>query len=78
MTRLVLDASMIQRLQGLAQPLELCDESGRVLAHVLPAYASEDYESVEPEISEEELQRRESSDEPCYTTEEVLAHLRSL
>ena len=36
-----------------------------------------DYEPWEPPIEEEELKRREQSDE-WYSTEEVLAHLKSL
>lgn len=31
MTRVLLDPALLKRLHNLAQPLELCDESGRIL-----------------------------------------------
>ncbi len=77
MTRIILDAAMREKLHGRTQPLELCDESGQVLARVTPLLDLSQYEPCEPEISEEELQRREKSDK-WYTTEQVLAHLKSL
>ena len=58
MTRITLDADLRSKLLNLTQPLELCDESGRVLARVLPAIDASMYEGLEPQISEEELQRR--------------------
>jgi hypothetical protein len=36
MTRVVLDAELRSKLQGLTGPVELCDESGKVVARVLP------------------------------------------
>lgn len=50
---------------------------GRVLARVMPVYDPSEYGPLEPQISEEELQRREKSDK-WHTTEQVLAHLKSL
>ena len=67
MIRIVLDATLKSKLADLVQPLELYDESGRLLGRFTPA---------EPQLSEEELQRREQ--EPEYSTEEVLAHLEKL
>jgi hypothetical protein len=77
MTRIVVDEGLRAKLQGLSQPLELCDESGRVVARVFPNIDLSEYEPWEPPTSEEELQRRESSTD-WYTTQEVLAHLKSL
>ncbi len=77
MTRITLDASESSKLHGLTQVVELCDPSGRVLGQLIPAVDPSEWEPMTPEASEEELARREQSTE-WYTTEEVLAHLRSL
>jgi hypothetical protein len=76
-TRVILDTALRSRLYNLQQPLELCDESGKVLARLIPVLAPPEFEAWEPEISEEELRRREQSDK-WYTSEQVLAHLKSL
>jgi hypothetical protein len=76
MTQIVLDAALRSKLYDLKQPLELCDESGRILARLVPVLDSSDFEPVEPQLSAEELQRRRG--EPEYSTAEVLAHLENL
>ncbi len=78
MTRITLDADLRQRLLDLSRPLELCDESGLVLARLLPNPDPALYESSEPEVSEEELQRRRRDKGKTYSTAEVLAHLETL
>jgi len=78
MTKVILDTVLREKLLDLSQPLELCDESGRVLAHLLPAVNSALYEGLEPQISREELQRRKQNKGKTYTTAEVLAHLEKL
>lgn len=75
MTQLILDASMRSKLYELKQDLELCDESGQVLARLIPVV---DPSAFEPQVSDEELRRRSQSNEKTYTTAEVLAHLESL
>ena len=77
MIRVVLDAELRKKLHKLTEPLELCDESGQILAHVEPFVDLSKYEPWVPEFDEEELRRREQSDK-WYTTEQVLAHLKSL
>lgn len=77
MTKVIVDETMLSKLHNLTQALELCDPEGRVLGRVLPTFDLSVYEPWEPPISEEELQERERSTE-WYTTEQVLAHLRSL
>jgi hypothetical protein len=77
MTRVILDATLREKLHNLAQPLELCNDDGRVLARVLPVYDAAEYGPLEPQISDEELQRRKRSTK-WYTTEQVLAHLKGL
>ena len=78
MTRITLDASLRSKLLDLAQPLELCDESGQVLARLLPTIDSTRYEGLEPQISREELERRKQNKGKTYTTDEVLAYLEKL
>ena len=77
MTRVTIDSATTEKLAGVRDVVELCDESGRVLARVIPLPDLYDYEPWEPPIDEEEMRLRENSTE-WYTTEEVLAHLRSL
>ena len=76
MTQVILDAAFRSKLYELRQPLELCDEAGRVLARLIPVLDPTQYEPVEPQITAEELQRRRQ--EPEYSTAEVLAHLEKL
>jgi hypothetical protein len=78
MTRVVLDADLRGKLLNLSEPLELCDESGRVLAKVTPILDPSEYGPLDPQISREELERRIRSRSKTYNTEEVLAHLERL
>jgi hypothetical protein len=68
MTRIILDPALLGKFEEVTQPAEICDPSGRVLGRFVPV--------TEPQLSEEELQRREQ--EPDYSTGEVLAHLEKL
>jgi len=77
MTRITVDEVLRARLLNLSQPLELCDESGQVLARVVPETSLVELEAWEPPIDEEELRRREQSDR-WYTTKQVLEHLKNL
>jgi hypothetical protein len=78
MSRVLVDEALRAKLQNFSRPLELCDESGRVLGRLFPAVDLSQYEPWEPPISEEELRRREQSNEKRYTTAEVLARLEKL
>lgn len=71
------DDVLRSKLENLTVPLAICDESGRVLARVVPQADLSDYELTEPRISVEELRRRKNSDQ-WYTTAQVLDHLRDL
>lgn len=78
MTQIIVDAALRSKLGGLTTPLDLCDENGKVLAHVVPALNPDDYEPCEPPpLSEEELRKRENSSR-WYTSEEVRRHLETL
>jgi hypothetical protein len=78
MTRVIVDQTLRMKLRDLTEPLELCDESGRVVGHVFPAADLSDYEPWEPPVDEAELRRREQSSENRYSTTEVLTHLEQL
>jgi hypothetical protein len=77
MTQIIVDESLRSRLNNLAEPLELCDDSGRVLARVTPTLDLSDYEPCEPQITEEEVREREQS-AVWLTSAEVHAQLKSL
>jgi hypothetical protein len=57
-SKVIVDASTVAKLVGLRESAEICDGSGRLLGHFIPAV---DYsqEGGRPPISEEELKRRE-------------------
>ncbi len=78
MTQIILDASVASKLNGVSQAVELCDPSGRVLGRFVPRIDMSEWEPVGPQVSDEELDRREKSGEKRYTTAEVLAYLENL
>lgn len=78
MTKIVLDSALREKLHNLIEPLELCDERGHVLAHLMPARSTSHQESNEPQITEEELRRRKENKGQSLSTEEVLAYLGTL
>lgn len=77
MTKIICDAALREKLHDLAAPLELCDESGHVLARLVPVIDSE-LDIREPQISKEEWERRMAWRGKTYTTAEVLAYLEGL
>jgi hypothetical protein len=78
MTRLIVDATLPEKLVGLVHPVELCDAAGRVMGRYFPHLDPAEYDLEPPPISEEELQRRRASNQKTYTTAEVLEYLRKL
>ena len=79
MSKITVDSSLVAKLQESREPVNLCDESGRVLGRFFPEPTAADYEAAErarPKLSEEELQMIESG--PTFTTAEVIRHLESL
>jgi hypothetical protein len=77
-TQIILDANLTTRLNELGQSAELCDPSGQVIGRFVPRIDLSQWEPITPEVSEEELDRREQANEKRYTTAEVLAHLEKL
>jgi len=78
MTQIILDANISSKLTEANRSVELCDPTGRVLGRFVPLIDLSVWEPLSPEISEEELNRREQAKEKRYTTAEVLAHLEKL
>ena len=77
MNRIVLDAALLQKLGDLKEAAELCDESGRVLGKLYPVFNLDDYEAWVPPMDEEELRRREESND-WITTDELLDEMEKL
>lgn len=77
MPKITLDQALSSQLHELSQVVELCDPSGRVLGRFVPLIDLSKWEPLSPDVSEEELDRREKSTEWC-TTAELLAHLEKL
>jgi hypothetical protein len=78
MTRIIIGADLESKLQSLTQPADLSDETGRVLGRFVPRVDLTEWEPLSPDVSEEELDRREQSNEKRYTTAEALASLEKL
>ena len=55
MTRMIADAALKARLEGLKEVVEVCDEAGRVLGFLHPAPAAK---SIESPFSDEEIRER--------------------
>jgi hypothetical protein len=77
MKEVLYDAVLKEKLSDLDEPIELCDEEGRVLARILPR-PDPARDILEPQISKEELMRRKAEPGRLDTTAEVLADLESL
>ena len=75
MNQIFLDANGCIQLNQINRPVEICDPAGRVLGRFVPLIDSSLWEPISPAASEEELNRRELSNEKRYTTAEVLARL---
>jgi hypothetical protein len=78
MNQVFLDADLRSKLHNLTLPLDLCDESGKVVAHVISALDESQFEPYVPPITPEELEALRNQPGPDYSTEEVLAHLKRL
>jgi hypothetical protein len=79
MTRIMVDDLLRGKLHNFKQALEFCDESGAVLARLVPVLGPAEYEGAEPRVSKEELERRkQEKGGKTYSTAEVLAYLEKL
>jgi hypothetical protein len=59
MTIVIADASVIAQLGGAQEPLELRAQDGRLLGHFIPLVGGSPDPRLTPQISEDELRRRE-------------------
>ena len=74
MSRIVLDQDTIDKLGGIKETTILCDPQGRAIGILGPTSDKQ----LQPQISDEELDRRIKNPGKLYTTEEVLDYLKSL
>ena len=58
MNRIVIDRSLVAKLDEAGWMAEFCDDTGRVVGYFKPVHDLEMYEGVEPRISKEEFDRR--------------------
>lgn len=61
MKRVVLDPATLAQLHGVHYTVELCDGSGREVGQFVPVVNRSEHTDLEPQVSEEELDRRERS-----------------
>ncbi len=73
MSRLVLDAELREKLGDLSKVIDVCNESGRRIARIVPDEAS----SFEPPFSRQELDRIHATT-TWHSSDEVFARLRKL
>lgn len=75
MTSVKMDAGMIERLRGVTEAVQLCDDQGHVVGYFRPACGSQRYPEP-PALDPEELRRRLASPDR-RTISEILADLKS-
>jgi hypothetical protein len=81
MKRIVIDAETQRKLLHFMTEIELCDESGQVVARVIPSTPFNDPENwkwVGPDFTEKELQQRINSAEPIVTTQEIIEKIKGM
>ena len=81
MKRITIDADLQKTFRYFIEPLELCDESGQVVARIIPSTPWNDPENwkwIGSDFSEEELKRRIDSNEPTFTTQEIIEKIKEL
>ncbi|HVS39023.1 MAG TPA: hypothetical protein VMS17_25920 [Gemmataceae bacterium] len=81
MNYLTADQPLLERLEGIMEPVEIRGPDGKVLGTFTPALSPEEQEAYRQAAAlfdPEELDRIEKEGGPYYTTAEVLAYLESL
>jgi hypothetical protein len=73
---IVVDEQMRAKLGNPAEPVMICTADGTVLGYFTPAPPQK--LDLQPQISEEELERRRADRSVGYTTEEVIRYLKGL
>ncbi|HUY35267.1 MAG TPA: hypothetical protein VMV69_21155 [Pirellulales bacterium] len=73
----IVDPATVVQLRGVVDILELRDAAGNILGHFMPSLKGTDIPGMQPQISEEELTRREAQGGGRRLTE-ILAGLESM
>jgi hypothetical protein len=76
MTRIVIDDVLREKLRGFTEPLDLCDDKGRVLARMVPVADVPIYVGRECPLSREEIEDRVKNPGKLYTGDEIDAMLK--
>jgi hypothetical protein len=69
MLQIVLTDEQAKVVATALQPIQVCDAEGRIIGHIKPVWTEEDIKEALRELETNQV---------WYTTEQVLAHLRSL
>ena len=75
MTRVILDLESVAKLRWLAEPAEICDQSGAVIGIYAPITGRELYQGADSPASEYEL--RQSELEPARPWRDILRDLEA-
>ena len=75
MTSVKIDSDMLQRLRGVTEAVQLCDDEGHVVGYFRPARGAQRYPEP-PSLDPVELQRRLASPDR-RTISQILADLAS-
>jgi hypothetical protein len=81
MVRITVDDELRKKFLDFSDDIELCDESGRVLARFqrsTPWSDPDQWEPITPEVSQEEIERRFAAGGPTFTTAQVIEMLSNL
>ena len=72
--RITISSELLAQLRAAPHTVDLCDEHGNVVGQFTPQLDPEEWESLEPQLSEEEIQRR-LQEGGGRTLSEILADL---
>jgi hypothetical protein len=81
MTRVMVDAEMRKKLLGCTTLLELCDESGDVVAKLIPCVREIDpneWIDLTPDLTDEELEKEIESGDEGYSTQEIIDEIKRI
>ena len=81
MNRLTADRPLLERLEGIMEPVEIRDPDGRVLGAFTPALSPEEaeaYRKAAELFDPAELDRIEREGGPVYTIEQVWEYIHSM
>ena len=77
MNELVMPANVASQLQGLPNPVKLCNPAGKAIGCFVPTIDASLYEIEGPEPTDVQLREAEAATE-WYSTADVLRHLEKL